>query len=333
MLAKSRPRRRGLWPFRATRNRRVRPPSLNGISREPKPPTDSVETQTPEREPSGRTRTQKAPSPAALERRQRTHRLTLAFGMLAAVAGAALGAQRFLTRSHHFAVRGLRFSPLKHVSSDVLQGRANVVLGSNLFAVDLDEVAREVAQEPWVERAHARRELPGTIAIDVVEREAACSVALGPLYLADAAGRVFKRANPDEAAALPVVTGLEREQYLAEPEQARALVREALAALGAWRTNAVRPALGELHVDKLLGVTVYTAQDAVGVRLGRVDGTLADRLRRFDAVWRELARANEKPRLIYLDNRARPDRVTVKLQGAPTPAPQPRAAPEKKSET
>ena len=333
MLAKSRPRRSGLWPFRATRNRRVRPPSLSGVSREPKPPTGSVKTESPAREPSARTRAQKPPSPAALARQQRTHRLALAVAMMAAFAGAGIGVQRFLTCSQHFAVRGLRFSPLKHASTDALAGRANVILGSNLFTVDLDEVAREVAQEPWVERAHARRELPGTIAVDVVEREAACTVALGPLYLSDAEGRVFKRANPDEAAALPVVTGIEREQYLAEPEEARAAVREALTALNAWRADSKRPALGELHVDKLLGVTVYTAHNAVGVRLGRVDGTLADRLRRFDTVWRELARAGEKPRLIYLDNRARPDRVTVKLQGAPPTAPQPKAAPDKKSET
>jgi hypothetical protein len=53
------------------------------------------------------------------------------------------------------------------------------------------------------------------------------------------------------------------------------------------------------------------------VRVGRVDDTLPERLERFDLVWRELSQTGERPRFIYLDNRTRPDRVTVKLAQAP----------------
>ena len=61
--------------------------------------------------------------------------------------------------------------------------------------------------------------------LDIVERMAACSVALGALYLSDADGDVFKRATPDEAAALPVVTGLAREDWVGQPDHARACAR------------------------------------------------------------------------------------------------------------
>jgi len=53
----------------------------------------------------------------------------------------------------------------------------------------------------------------------------------------------------------------------------------------------------------------------VAVRLGASEGFEA-KLQRFDVVWAALQASGEKPRLIHLDNRARPDRVTVKL--APT---------------
>jgi len=245
---------------------------------------------------------------------KRSLRALLVLGVLGALAGGGWGLHRFLTRSPHFAIRALRFSPTRHVSAESLAARAGDVVGLNLFRVDLDQLASDVMQEPWVQSARARRELPSTVMVDIVEREAAVGVALGPVYLADARGTVFKRATPDEAAGLPVVTGIDRDQYLADPESAQEQIRGAQAVLAAWGT---RPAVGEVHLDKLLGVTLYTTEGNLGVRLGRADGDLGARLRRFDAVAAALQASGEKPRLIFLDNRARPDRVTVKLAPAP----------------
>jgi len=62
-------------------------------------------------------------------------------------------------------------------------------------------------------------------------------------------------------------------------------------------------------------VTLYTVEGGVGVRLGA--GDVEPRMKRFDAVWSALQSSGEKARLIYLDNLARPDRVTVKLAAPP----------------
>lgn len=296
-MEKPRPRTRtGIaWPFGRKRNRRIRPASLPGV-----PAVQAAR-------PSGVER---------LERRAKWKRRLVGLVLLAATGGGAFGGWKFVTTSHHFAVRALRFvtpsGKLVHATEEQLDARAGLAMGTNLFALDLAELSREIAQEPWVQSARARRELPSTIAVDVVEREAACSVALGALYLADASGNPFKRANPDEAATLPVVTGISREEFLADGEGARARVRDALAVLAAWNEKA-RPPVGELHLDRLLGVTAYT-RNGVSVRLGRRDESLPKRLERFDAVWAALAETGERPRVIYLDNRARPDRVTVKLE-------------------
>jgi cell division protein FtsQ len=240
--------------------------------------------------------------------------MVLAFALLVAASGAL--SHRFLTHSPHFSVRALRFSPTAHVTQEALAARLGAALGINLFSIDLDQIGRDVAQEPWVEEARARLELPSTIAIDVVERETRAVVSLSGLYLADAQGRVFKRANPDEAAGLPVVTGLAREQYLADPQAVRAQVKDALDLASLYAEGAARPPLGEIHLDPVAGTTLYTATAGVALRLGRIEGgreALAERFRRFDAVWAALKQDGEAPRLIYLDNRARPDRVTVKL--------------------
>ena len=243
--------------------------------------------------------------------------LVAAVGM--ALAACAWGARWYVTHSRHFAVRAVRVSPTVHVTGDALVARAAVPLGLNLFAVDRDEVARAVSQEPWVARAHVRRELPSTLVIDVVEREAACTVAFGALYLADADGNVFKRATPDEANGLPVITGIARDDYVADPEAARTQLRQALRAITAWRASSARPPLGEVHIDRIAGVTVYTDR-GVGVRLGVIDDSTPARLNRYDSVHAALDESGEAPRIYYVDNRARPDRVTVKLASAPQPA-------------
>src|SRR5262249_1997018 len=153
--------------------------------------------------------------------------------------------------------------PTKHVTADSLAARAGEVIGLNLFRADLEELQRDVLQEPWIATANARRELPSTLVVDVTEREATAGVALGPIYLADATGAVFKRATPDEAAALPVVTGVDRDLYLADPDGARQQIRDAMAAIDAWGKS--RPAIGEAHADRLLGITLYTVENSVGI--------------------------------------------------------------------
>jgi len=47
-----------------------------------------------------------------------------------------------------------------------------------------------------------------------------------------------------EAAALPVVTGIDRDLYLADRDGARQQIRDALSALEAWKKNPSRPAAG-----------------------------------------------------------------------------------------
>jgi len=242
--------------------------------------------------------------------------LVVAVGMT--LAASAWAGRWYVTHSRHFSVRQVRVSPTVHVTAEALIARANVPLGVNLFAVQREDVARAVSQEPWVARVHVRRELPSTLMIEVVEREAACSVAFGALYLADADGNVFKRATPEEATGLAVVTGIGRDEFVSQPERSREQLKQALLAIAAWRARpdgSTRPPLGEVHVDRIAGVTVYTER-GIGVRLGVIDDTLAARLARYDAVAAALESGGEEPRLVYVDNRARPDRVTVKLASA-----------------
>lgn len=234
----------------------------------------------------------------------------------AALLGAVVyGSRWFLLHSRHFALHHVRVSPTRHVAESILLRRAAVPIGHNLFSLDLDQVLKNLRAEPWLAKVDVRRELPAVLAIDVTEHEPAAVLALDALYLVDAEGVVFKRAAAGEYSGLPIVTGVGRTAYLMEPAWARKQVRAALQAVGRYRMNPDRPALGEAHIDRFAGVTLYTDQ-GVALRVGRgTDAELDTRLVRFDVVWQALRKSGEKPAVLFLDNRAHPDHVTVRLAG------------------
>src|SRR5258706_78602 len=72
---------------------------------------------------------------------------------------------------------------------------------------------------------------------------------LGGLSTAHTTGHPFKHAADDDVAGLPVITGLDRTAYAADPERSARMVRDALAALDQWQASDSRPAIGELHID------------------------------------------------------------------------------------
>jgi cell division protein FtsQ len=220
----------------------------------------------------------------------------------------------YLTASPRFAVREIRFGALHHVEADELRERLPVAVGQNIFRADLRAAARELQQHPWVASASLRRELPGTIVVDVEERVAAAVVELDTLYLADPSGTVFKRATLEEADGLLVVSGLTRDQYVEDPAATQALVREAIGVADAWTAHEQRPAVSEAAVDVLHGVTLFLRQGGIEIRLGR--GELARKLAQYDLLARDLERHHERPRAIILDSTTRPNRAAVRLQPA-----------------
>jgi cell division protein FtsQ len=156
----------------------------------------------------------------------------------------------------------------------------------------------------------------------------AAIVQLGGLYLVDADGHPFKRAelgpkleadgfttSEGDGAGLPIITGLDRNAYVANPAGTAAQIRAAMAALTSWRTAEDRPAIGEVHLDTHGALTLVTYERAISIQLGEMDDVLEQRMQTFDATWAELTSAERaRTRAIHLDARA--DQVTVAF--APT---------------
>ena len=244
--------------------------------------------------------------------------------LVASAALAALGAfgalgYHFVTTSPRFAVTGVEVRGTHHLAEEAVRATLPVHPGDNVFAANLDTVTRDLLADPWVASASAHRVLPHTIVVDIHERTPVAVVDLDGLYLVEADGHPFKRAElaDGDGDGLPVITGVLRAAYTSDPEAAATTVRTALAALDTWHTTATRPSIGEVHVDPHGAVTFHTYDHATAIQLGMLSDTapggplaIADRMSTFDLAWAELDPAERlRARAVHLD--ARPDHVTV----------------------
>jgi len=228
-----------------------------------------------------------------------------------ALVGGGYEAYRFVTRSAHFEVHHVVFSPTEHVSATELRAIAGLGSHANVFTVDLKKVASRVAGHLWIASARATRKLPDTIEIHVIEQKPVVVVVMAGLYLASDQGVIFKRARPEEVANLPFITGFDRVHYDRWRKETEQRIREMIAIVEDYGRRGNRPALGELHRDREGNVTLYTRKTGMQIRLGQ--GAIAAKMNRLDSVLAALGKDAVRTKMVRLDNTVRPERVTVRL--------------------
>jgi cell division protein FtsQ len=234
-----------------------------------------------------------------------TARLVVVGGL---VYGLLLGAREgydYATTSPRFEVRALTFTPTAHVDDGRLRELMALRPGTNILALDLDEIAGRIAADPWVARASVTRVLPDALDVEVQEHEPAAVLLAGSFYLVDAEGQPFKILEPGERGRLPVITGVDREDLLSQHDRARDRIRRGLDALCAYAEKR-RPRLSEVHVDETGAVTLYTAELGTQLRLGRENVRRA--LERFDALRAALGEDSDKLAVAHLDASTATDR-------------------------
>ncbi|HEY6004868.1 MAG TPA: FtsQ-type POTRA domain-containing protein [Anaeromyxobacter sp.] len=251
-------------------------------------------------------------------RRNAARALVRAFPSLAALAALALGGVllwRHAALGDAFRIREIRFEGLSRATAEELLELSPVQRGDHLLLCDTDLVAAALRRHPWLTSAEVERELPRTLVVRVSERRAAALVELGGLYLVDAKGEVFKRAVPGDGLDLPVVTGIAREAWIDRREEVEPLLSAALALLARWSERGLDRAepVSEIHVDPESGTTLWAGDDGLEVRLGH--GDLPEKLERLERVLSAVAADRERAQVLHLDNRRRPDWVTVRLAG------------------
>jgi cell division protein FtsQ len=224
--------------------------------------------------------------------------------------GAVLGG-RLLLGSGFFAVTTVRVENNQRLLLDEVLALSDIEQGSNIFDLDLDMIGGKIEENPWVASAHVERVFPNEVTIRIEERQPQAIVRLGTLYYVDVNGEIFKMLDAGDRLDYPLISGIDRQLLLDQPEQARELLLGALGLLTelAGRTVFSLDQVSELRVTSQEGITLYTYRGGVPVRFGQ--NGYRTKLDRLERIYREL-----QPRLAaidYIDLNV-VERVIVKLE-------------------
>lgn len=241
------------------------------------------------------------------------HGLVATVSTLLMIAGATIAA-RMLVASDYFQVESIRVENAERVSVEEVIGLSDIAIGSSIFDLNLEMIGNRIEENPWVRTARIERIFPRDVVIRLEERTPRAIINLGYLYYLDEAGDVFKMLSAGDRLDYPVITGIDRQDFLDQPEQTRERLRQALALIDelAERRRFSLDAISELHLCREEGISLYTYLEGVPVLLG--EGGYAEKLNRLEYIYKELE--PRLPALKYIDLKV-PDRVIVKLDNRP----------------
>lgn len=160
----------------------------------------------------------------------------------AAIAGVTLLVLAWvLVRPDQLYVERIEFSGTEQSTPAQLRHLADIHNGTLIWSVNLAEVSERVQRHPWVEAVTVERRLPGTIRVEVVEREPVALLAWeGRLLYVDRRGRPFLDAHTDDLDH-PVITGLSPEDESRNDKLPRLVIHDALWLLDQLDTRQLVP--------------------------------------------------------------------------------------------
>jgi cell division protein FtsQ len=221
---------------------------------------------------------------------------------------------RWATTTERFALRQVVFAGNARATEAELLRLGGLSLGLNLFAIDVRAVERALGTHPWVKSVLVRRQLPERLSVEIVEHRPVALLALGELYLVNEVAEPFKRVKATDAMDLPLITGIDRDGFLSNREAALGKLQRAVEVTDTYATSAGAKAepLSEVHVSAD-GVAVITTS---GQEIRFAEGELTQSLERLQRIRAELKSRALSAEVIRLDNRARPNWVSVQLSSA-----------------
>ncbi|MCD6525756.1 MAG: FtsQ-type POTRA domain-containing protein [Desulfuromonas sp.] len=233
--------------------------------------------------------------------------LMLCCGVLV-VSGVAL-LMKMVSTSEHFQVDSIQVEGNQRLSDQEVIDLSDIRHGVRTFDLDLEIIGQNIAKNDWIRRAEVERKLPRGIIIRVTERDAVFVINLDYMFYVDAGGEIFKVLRAGDSLDYPLVSGLERQQLIDQPQSSREQLKQVAELLLHLRQRKIfdEQCVSQLHIDSKEGLILYTRNYGVPIQIGR--DSFEKKIDRLEKIYPELEA--RLPNLKYINLNV-PDKVIVK---------------------
>ena len=178
---------------------------------------------------------------------------------------------RQLRNSRFFRVENIVVENQQRVSKEDILEAAELVPGMGLFNVDTRQTSFRIKRIKWIKTATVERSLPlRRVRIHVTEREPVAIVKLDHFYYVDDEGVLFKMLESGDKLDFPVISGIDREHFVNEPENSREFLMTALQLLGELKKRQVfnLDKVSEIHFNRQGDLYLFTMEGGISIRMG-----------------------------------------------------------------
>ncbi|WP_321530842.1 FtsQ-type POTRA domain-containing protein [uncultured Desulfuromonas sp.] len=224
------------------------------------------------------------------------------------VSGATL-LMNLVSNSDHFRVETIEVVGNRKLTDQDVIALSDIRQGVRTFDLDLEIIGQKLAENDWIHDAVVERKLPRGIVIRLRERETVFIINLDYLFYVDRSGEIFKVLRAGDPLNYPLVSGMDRQQLLDEPDKSREQLQQVATLIDQLDQRKVFDLqdVSQIKIDTNEGLILYTGLYGVPIKIGWKD--YADKLDRLEKIYPEL-----EPRLARLSyiNLNVPDKVIVK---------------------
>jgi cell division protein FtsQ len=128
-----------------------------------------------------------------------------------------------ITQCDYFRAQNLKIAGMQRLTEKQIVQQARVGKGMNVLAVNLSVVRKRLMAHPWIAEAEVRREIPTGLYIRIKEHVPLAIVELDRKYIINEQGQVFKEWTASDPDTLPLVSGLQPADFMAQDNKAGVL--------------------------------------------------------------------------------------------------------------
>ena len=211
-------------------------------------------------------------------------KLVSAMAAVVIVTGFFILGHDLLTQCDYFGARQLTIEGMQRLTREQVARQAGVHTGINILSTNLTLTRKRLRAHPWIAEAEVSREIPSGLTIVIKEHTALALVDFGQKYLMNTRGEIFKAWEPSDPKNLPLVSGLnlsdltvygrtKPEPPNSDPKRSAPFESVMRVLQLGGKKGSVLPnrVVKQIHVDRLIGLTVHAFDRGKTINLGYND--------------------------------------------------------------